>query len=199
MFTILSSANRSFGQNLTVSFSYESPPARVMDALEQAVLSVDLILRDPPHDIDLMETTDQGMAYEVTIHTATRAEGEEAATLFFRRLWYICAREGLQFSGAVNRKYRGAGVPALRREEIVEALAATSIFLPSAAGFEELAASAKLCLFDDGEKVLSVGEAFNKMHRVVDGSLGVTRDGSGRARTLQHVGHGEFFFIHAPS
>lgn len=197
VFTILSSASRTFGQNLTVSFSYESPPARVMEAIEQAIFSVDCILRDPPHDIDLMETTDTGIAYEVSIHTATREEGEEAATIFFRRLWYICAREGLQFAGSVNRMYRGRGLPALARHEIEQALAATSIFLPSATGFQEFAAAARVCLFDHGERLVSTGSPFDTIYLVVSGKLMVTRDGVERARSLQQIGSGEFFVSRA--
>jgi small-conductance mechanosensitive channel len=193
VFTILSSGGRSFGQNLNVSFSYESAPARVMAAIEEAILSVDLILRDPPHDIDLMETTDTGIVYEVTIHTTTRAEGEEAATGFFRRLWYICAREGLHFSGSVNRKYRGRGLPGLSRAAIEEALTATSIFVPSATGFAAVADAARVQLFDEGEKIVTIGRPFTTLYLVVAGLVTVTRGGANHARALQHVGAGEFF------
>lgn len=197
VFTILSSATRSFGQNLNVAFSYESPPARVMAAIEAAVLSVDIILRDPPHDIDLMETADTGMVYEVTIHTATRAEGEEAATLFLRRLWYICAREGLKLAGASNRKYRGGGMPGLSAGAVEQALAATAIFLPSATGFATLAAAARVLLFDDGERLTTIGQPFDTLHLIVSGRLSVTRGGAGAARALQHVNPGEFFVSRA--
>lgn len=193
VFTILSSKGRSFGQNLTVGFSYDSPPARVMEAIEAAVLSVDLILRDPPHDIDLMEAADAGMLYEVTIHTATREEGEEAATLFFRRLWYICAREGLKFAGAVNRKYRSAAAARLPATEVQQALAGTAIFLPSAPGFESLAAAARVCLFDDGEKLVSAGQPFGTLYLIVSGLVAVTRGLDAGHRALQHVSAGEFF------
>jgi len=197
VFTILSSKGRSFGQNLTVGFSYDSPPARVMEAIESAVLSVDLILRDPPHDIDLMETADTGILYEVTIHTETREEGEEAATLFFRRLWYLCAREDLKFAGAVNRKYRGAPVTNLSAAGIEQALASTSIFLPSATGFEALAASARVLPFDEGERLVSAGQPFGTLYLIVAGVVAVTRGIGAGPRALQHVSAGEFFVSRA--
>lgn len=193
VFTILSSANRSFGQNLTVAFSYESSPARVMEAIEKAVLSVDLILRDPPHDIDLVEAADTGMVYEVTIHTDTRAQGEEASTLLLRRLWYICSREGLQLAGSVNRKYRGIRKPVISEEDVQGALAATSIFLPAVAGYAQLAAAARVCLFDDGEKLLESGQPFETLYLVISGSLAVTRGLKQHSGILQYVGPGEFF------
>ncbi len=197
VFTILSSANRSFGQNLNVGFSYDSPPARVMQAIEDAVLSVDIILRDPPHDIDLMETADNGIIYEVTIHTASRAEGEEAATLFLRRLWYIAARQGLTMAGAANRKYRGLGKPGLSQPALEQALAATSVFLPSAAGFAKLAAAARVSLFDEGEKLISPGKPFDTLYLVVSGRASVMRGAASAPRALQHVNPGEFFVSRA--
>lgn len=193
VFTVLSSSSRVFGQNLHVSFSYSSPPAQVMEAIERAVLSVDCILRDPPHDIDLMEMADTGITYEVTIHTATREEGEEATTQLLRKLWYICAREDLRFAGSVNRKYRDAGVPTVSTPDLTQALAATGIFLPTAPGFDELAASAFPKLFDDGEKLIETGHPFRLLYLVVAGQLVATRADPARRRALQHFGPGEFF------
>lgn len=197
VFTILSSKGRSFGQNLTVAFSYDSPPARVMEAIEAAVLSVDMILRDPPHDIDLMETSDTGILYEVTIHTATREDGEQAATLFFRRLWYICAREDLKFAGAVNRKYRAGAMASLSPPQIAKALADTAIFLPAATGFDDLAAAARVCLFDDGERLVAAGQSFGTLHLIVSGLVAVTRGIGAGPRPLQHLSAGEFFVSRA--
>lgn len=192
VFTVLSSASRVFGQNLHVAFSYASPPARVMAAIDRAARSVALILQDPPHDIDLMETADHGIVYEVTIHTLTREEGEEATTEFLRKLWYICAREGLDFAGAVNRRYANAGVPTLPRADIEQALAATGIFLPTAPGFDDLVVSARPLLFDDGEKLIEAGQPFRQFYLVVAGLLVVTRSDPARHRALQHFGPGEF-------
>jgi small-conductance mechanosensitive channel len=192
VFTVLSSSTRVFGQNLNVAFSYASPPARVMDAIDRAVQAVDLILADPPHDIDLMETADHGIVYEVTIHTSTREAGEEATTEFLRKLWYICAREGLDFAGSTNRRYRNPGAPTLPMSDIVQALAATGIFLPDAPGFEDLAASARPLLFDDGERLIQTGQPFRQFYLVVSGLLAATRSDPARHRTLQHFGPGEF-------
>ncbi len=192
-FTVLSSATRVFGQNIHVAFSYGSPPARVMAAIEKAVLSVDCILRDPVHDIDLMEVGDKGMVYEVTIHTHDREVGEQATTEFLSKLWYICAREGLTQAGAANLRYQDNSLPTLPASEIAAALQGTGVFLSGAQDFGTLAAQAKPELYDTDELLLQVGQAFNRLFLVVSGRLSASQ-GSGEARhVLQHYGPGEFF------
>ncbi len=78
-FTVLSSSTRVFGQNIYVEFSYGTPLAR---AIEYAVGSVDRILSDLAHDIDLMKLSDDGITFKVTIYTRTREDGEAAMTEF---------------------------------------------------------------------------------------------------------------------
>lgn len=192
VFTVLSSSTRVFGQNVYVKFGYGVPPARAMQAIDETVRSVPLILTDPAHDIDLMEMAEDGIAYEVTIHTATREEGEAATTDFLRRLWYRAQREGLALAGATNRRYRTGDPAAMPATDIAAALAATDIFLPDAQGFAELQATARLHLFDDAERLVAAGDPTRTLYLVVAGALTVTlRDSPERA--LQVFGPGEFF------
>ena len=192
-FTVLSSSTRVFGQNIYVKFSYGTPPARAIDAIEYAVGSVDLILRDPAHDIDLMDLSDDGITFEVTIHTQTREEGEAATTDFLRRLWYKCLRENLQFAGAANRKYRDNGPPKLHANQIRQILGATGVFLPEADGFADLMAAAEMGLFDEGERLLQTGTPCRRLFLVVSGQLSVLHGDDEDARALQRFGPGEFF------
>ncbi len=192
VFTVLSSATRVFGQNLYVKFGYGVPPARAMRAIDETVKSVETILRDPPHDIDLMEMADDGIAYEVTIHTATREDGEAATTDFLRRLWYRCQREGLVLAGSTNRRYRLTDPAALAPKALSGVLSATGIFLPDAAGFAELQATARVCLFDEGERLVAAGGPSRMLYLVVAGGLSVTLPDQPE-RVLQSFGPGEFF------
>lgn len=192
VFTVLSSATRVFGQNLYVKFGYGVPPARAMQAIDETVLSVETILRDPAHDIDLMEMADDGIAYEVTIHTATREDGEAATTDFLRRLWYRCQREGLTLAGSSNRRYRLDDPAALSPAALSSVLAATEIFIPEAEGFDELQSTARVCLFDEGERLVTAGEPSRTLYLVVAGGLSVTLPDQ-TDRVLQSFGPGEFF------
>lgn len=192
VFTVMSSATRVFGQNLYVKFGYGVPPARAMQAIDETVRSVGLILKDPAHDIDLMEMAPDGIAYEVTIHTQTREDGEAATTDFLRRLWYRCQRDQLALAGSLNTRYRLGEPAALTPADISAVLAATDIFLPDADGFADLQATARVCLFDEGERLITAGLPSRTLYLIVDGRLAVTpRDQTERA--LQSFGTGEVF------
>ena len=196
-FTVLTAGNRSFGENIEVHFAYGSPPARVMAALEKAVLSVDLVLSDPPHDIDLVKHDDKGVLYEVTIHARTRKQGEEAVTEVLRKLWYICQREGLVLAGAANRLQGASIPPGLPLDETLAQLSKCDLFPAAASGFRELAHAACHELYDEGEVLLGAGDPFLQLFLVVQGSLGVSLGGSGGSPVVQRLGAGDCFITRA--
>jgi len=196
-FTVLTTGTRTFGENIEVHFAYGTPPAKVMDALEKAVLSVDIVLPEPPHDIDLVGLDDKGVRYEITIHTRTRKQGEEAVTEVLRKLWYICQRESLTLAGAAHR-LNGASEP-LRPGPVerAEALAATELFPADATGIDRVVRNAHHELYDEGEVLLDVGDAFTRLYVVADGGLAVTVGHGEAERAVQQVEAGGFFITRA--
>lgn len=192
-FTVLQAGNRSFGENIEVSFSYSNPPARVMDALERAVKAVDLVLEDPPYDIDLVRHDEKGIVYEVTIHARSRKEGEEAVTEILRKLWYISEREGLIPSGAANRMFRTMGSFAMSREAIANTIAKSPLFESDRAGFGNIIEGSRFILFDDHEVLMPLYEPFKHLYLVVNGALSVIMHDGADRRVVQTVGEGELF------
>ncbi len=197
MFTVLTTATRSFGENILVSFAYTTPPARAMAALEKAVWSVDLVLQEPPHDIDFVEHGPNGMVFELTMHTNSRKEGEEAVTEILRKLWYICQREGLTLSGAANRMYRNDRLPQMTKAEITEVLAASGMFPKDAPAFDTVARQARFELYDNDELLLGAGQPFTRLYLVVKGELATSIHQGQSPRVVQQVGAGEFFIERA--
>ncbi len=192
-FTVLTSGNRSFGENIEVHFAYGSPPARVMDALEKAVLAVDLVLPEPPHDIDLIGLDEHGLHYEVTIHTRTRKEGEEAVTEVLRKLWYICQRERLVFAGAAHRLNGHSEPERMPAAEITARLVATGLFPADARALQAVVDDARHELYDDAEVLLPAGDPFTELFLVVEGRLAVVLGRGEHQRVVQQVGPGELF------
>ncbi|MEN9708973.1 MAG: hypothetical protein RIQ68_1381 [Pseudomonadota bacterium] len=192
-FKIINTDVRPFGQSVRVKFAYSVPPARATDAITRALNAVGLILREPDPGIDIVGLGDDGIEFEVTFHAATRFDGDEGLTHFFRKLWYVCEREGLVFAGASNRKYRTEPLQLPGRQEIARSLAGTGIFPSHAAGFEELVRAARVELYDEDEVLLAADEPFSKLFIVLDGSLTAELEtGEGR-EVIQVVGQGEFF------
>jgi small-conductance mechanosensitive channel len=192
-FTVLQAGNRSFGENIEVSFSYSNPPARVMDALERAVQSVDLVLEDPPYDIDLVRHDQDGIVYEVTIHARSRKEGEEAVTEILRKLWYISQREGLVPSGAANRMYRSGNPYHISRDMLAETIGRSALFDSSRSGFDAIVEASRSVLFDAGEILMLFNDPFRSLYLVVNGALSVMSGEGNEKRVVQTVAEGEIF------
>lgn len=193
-FTVLNTPTLPYGECILVTFAYQNPPAQVMAAIEDAIASVEHVLEDPPSGIDLIEVSDAGMVYEVSLFTPTREAGDEAHSDFLRKLWYICRRRGLSFSGAANRRYAAPRTAAAPTDDARAALGATLLFPASANGFDALADAACRALYDEGETLLAEGAPFAAIHLVVDGRLRVRAHGAG---VVQEVGPGEVFVARA--
>lgn len=191
-FMVINTDVRPFGQSVRVKFAYSVPPARASAAIERALNAVSLILREPGPGIDIVGLGDDGIEFEVTFHAATRFDGDEGLTHFFRKLWYVCQREGLDFAGAVNRRYRFAPhvVP---REEIAEAMAGTGIFPRNANGFDALVDAARIQIYDEDEVLLAASEPFARLFVVLEGLLSAQVDGPEGREAVQTVSDGDFF------
>lgn len=173
-FTVLSTSSRTFGSNLELVFAFGTPPSRAMSALERVIETIDVVLPDPPYDIDIVSADASGLLFDVCVHTNTRAEGEEAVTELIRKLWYVCQREGLVMAGGANTKSSYTQPPSPSPAEVGEMLAATELFPTDADGFDRLVAAARHEVYDDGEVLLRAGDAFERLFLVVSGSVGVS-------------------------
>lgn len=191
-FMVINTDVRPFGQSVRVKFAYSVPPARASAAIERALNAVSLILKEPGPGIDIVGLGDDGIEFEVTFHAATRFDGDEGLTHFFRKLWYVCRREGLDFAGAVNRRYRFAPhvVP---REAVADAMARTGIFPRNANGFESLVDAARIQIYDEDEVLLAASEPFARLFVVLEGLLSAEVDGPEGREAVQTVSDGEFF------
>ena len=196
-FTVLSTSTRSFGSNMEIRFAYGSPPARALEAIERAIESVEIVMEDPPYDIDLIGIDDQGILFEATVHAPSRKDGEEAVSEILSKLWYICQREGLVLAGAANRLHGYNQPSGPTDEERSASLEATELFLPSVPGFDRVLQNARHELYDDGEVLLRAGEPFNRLFLVTSGNLAVNLPNDEEHRAVQEVEEGEMFMVRA--
>lgn len=196
-FTVLTTATRTFGSNLQIRFAYGTPPARAMSAIERAIESVDIVLPEPPYDVDILAADEQGLLFDICVHAPSRSDGEEAVTEVIRKLWYLCQREGLVMAGAANRLSRFNRPIVPSRAEVEQHLAETELFPATATGFDRVAASASFEVYDEAEVLLAVGAPFDRIFLVVDGELEVRVGQGEQSRVVQQVGVGEAFVARA--
>lgn len=196
-FTVLTTATRSFGSNLQIRFAYGTPPARAMDALERAIESVDIVMADPPYDIDIVAADEQGLLFDICVHAPSRSDGEEAVTEVIRKLWYVCQREGLVMAGAANRLSTFTQPLRPERSELESQLAATELFPGTAEGFDRLFTATHFEVYDDSEVLLQAGDPFDRLFLVTEGSLSVTVGHGDDTRPVQQVEAGSAFVARA--
>ena len=194
---VLTTATRTYGSNLQIRFAYGTPPARAMSAVERAIESVDIVLPEPPYDVDILAADEQGLLFDICVHAPSRSDGEEAVTEVIRKLWYLCQREGLVMAGAANRLSTYTRPVRPTSEHLREILAATDLFPESASGFDRLAASSSYEVYDEGEVLLDAGDSFDRLYLVVEGALSVQDGRSEEERVVQRVEPGTFFAARA--
>ena len=196
-FTVLTTATRSYGANTQVRFAYGTPPAKALAALEQAIESTEIVMAEPPYDIDLIAIDEQGICFDAVVHAPSRSDGEEAISEILSKLWYICQREGLVLAGAANRLSTWTSPPRPSPAERAEALAATYLFPADAVSFDRVVEAARHQLFDNGEELVAVGEPFERLHVVLDGALDATVGHGDERRVVQQIGAGEVLVVRA--
>jgi hypothetical protein len=196
-FTVLSTSTRTFGSNLEVRFAFGTPPAQAMSALERVIESVDLVLAEPPYDVDIVSIDGDGLLFAACVHTASRAEGEAAVTEVIRKLWYLCQREGLVLSGGANTYSSHAKPPQPTSNDLARVLAASELFPAGGAGFDELLAAARFEVYDDGEVLLGAADPFDRLFLVIGGNLNVVLGTDRRLPPVQVVEHGGAFVARA--
>ncbi|CAB4883894.1 unannotated protein [freshwater metagenome] len=196
-FTVLTTNTRSFGSNLQIRFAYGTPPARAMSALERAIESVDIVMADPPYDIDIVAADEQGILFDICVHAPSRSDGEEAVTEVIRKLWYVCQREGLVMAGAANRLSTFNQPLRPIADELAQHLGGTDLFPGTAPGFDRLFAAARYEVYDDGEVLLLAGDPFDRLFLVTEGSLGVTMGSGNDLPPVQEVEMGGAFVARA--
>ena len=196
-FTVLTTATRTFGSNLQIRFAYGTPPARAMNALERAIESVDIVLPEPPYDIDIIAADEHGLLFDICVHAPSRSDGEEAVTEVIRKLWYVCQREGLVMAGAANRFSTYTTPVRPEADELRQQLAATELFPGRAPGFDRLFAASKFEVYDEGETLLGADDSFDRLFLVTEGSLRVTVGHGDDLPTVQQVEEGGIFVARA--
>jgi small-conductance mechanosensitive channel len=196
-FTVVTTSSRTFGSNLEIRFAFGTPPAKAMDALERVIESVDVVLADPPYDIDIVAADGEGLLFDICMHAATRSDGDAAITEVIRKLWYLCQREGLVLHGGANTYSSHTKPPRPSRDELAQLLASTELFPGTAVGFDSLLDSARFEVYDDGEVLLSTPEPFDRLFLVVDGTLRVALGHGKQQPSVQEVEAGSAFVARA--
>ena len=78
---------------IRVGIEYKVPPNRVKDALMRAAKSADLVLKDPPPKIFLVDFADHAMIYEIKFYMGNHAAINDVNDAIRTNVWYELKRQ----------------------------------------------------------------------------------------------------------
>src|SRR5882672_979568 len=78
---------------IRVGIDYKTPPNRVKDALMRATRNAELVLRDPPPKIFLVDFADHAVIYEIKFYMGNHAAINEVNDAIRTNVWYELKRQ----------------------------------------------------------------------------------------------------------
>ena len=188
----------SFLVAVTVGFSYDDPPNRVRQLLQQTILEVEGVGTDPLPEVNVLSYGDFAITYEVEFRCSDRDQGEAIRKDFLARLWYMARRHCLTIPYPIQSEvpYTPA-VPSKRQavEERLRVLRDSSCFavLPPLL-LQEIAAACEERDYAAGEVVVDRGRPLFGLYLILEGEAELlVLDARGRSHILGVLSKGEVF------
>lgn len=185
-----------------VGLPYETPPAEAKAALAAAARQAPGALDSPGPQVFLHQFADHAVVYRMRVWTRGVHELSRFRDAVQTRIWYGLKREGIAIPFPIRTVHLHEAAREAEtladgtREQARLLLAGLDLFdqLPGEA-LDSLAASARRVHFDDGEMLVSEGEAGDSLFVLEAGRVLVSKQGGdgGSAVPLAHLARGAFF------
>ncbi|MEP6343258.1 MAG: mechanosensitive ion channel domain-containing protein [Maricaulaceae bacterium] len=170
-FVVESSETMPYGEEVSLFLAYDDPPEKVMRAIDNVAQSIPDILKDPPHEVEVLNYTDKGIEYELMFFVSNRGEAWRVRSDFLRRFWYVAQREGLHHSGAQNLHFQTIEPQTTSFKTRHDLLSKITAISPPGIGFDELAESVDIVSYGFEEVLMSAGDKFKAIYIPIEGSL----------------------------
>lgn len=183
---------------IRVGIDYKTPPNRVKDALMRATRNAELVLRDPPPKIFLVDFSDHAVIYEIKFYMGNHAAINEVNDAIRTNVWYELKRQQINIPYPIRTLHlerrprdRGAGEDQeqareiLRGEPLFQCLADDQL--------EALLQHSRLNHFGRGERVIVEGAEGDSMFVLLRGSANVSVAKNGAAIRVGTLHSGDCF------
>ena len=177
---------------LEIGFSYDDPPNRVKEVMQELLVSTPGVLADPPPSVRTVNYADFSVIYRMNFSVATQAELAVTRDRVMTRLWYVARREGLTIPFPIQMEYGPGENPGATPRSPAEWLQSHSRFQPAVKSDE---ASQPLVIdFAQGEAIHAKGAKFDGFALILKGTATLTiPDASGQSLAIGEIGPGECF------
>jgi small-conductance mechanosensitive channel len=197
-FTNFSRPTRIHVRKVEISFSYDDPPNKVRQVLQQVALEIEGVLSNPQPQVEITSYGDFSINYQVELFAPNYEVSAAILNEFNNRIWYAVKRHHLTMPYPIQSEvpYEPAK-PTLEEQQVfnLQALQTTSGF----AGLKPTVLQAILnhSLVQDyarHETVLKEGETLPGLYLILEGKVNLMlTDSSGHLRTIGVLSAGEVF------
>src|SRR5213083_2262464 len=182
---------------IRVGIDYKAPPNRVKDALMRATRNAELVLRDPPPKIFLVDFADHAVIYEIKFYMGNHAAINEVNDAIRTNVWYELKRQQITIPFPIRtlhleRRPRDLGTE--DQEQAREILRAEPLFQCLAdEQLDALLQHSRLNHFGRGERVIVEGAEGDSMFVLLRGSATVSVAKNGAALDVGKLHSGDCF------
>src|SRR5436189_696603 len=169
---------------IRVGVDYKVPPNRVKDSLMRATRNAELVLRDPPPRIFLVDFADHAVIYEIKFFMGNHAAINEVNDAIRTNVWYELKRQQINIPYPIRTLHverRPREIGGEDQEQAREILRGDALF--QCLGEQQLDAllqNSRLNHFGRGERLIVAGAEGDSMFVLLRGSanVSVAKDGS---------------------
>jgi small-conductance mechanosensitive channel len=177
---------------LQVGFSYDDPPNKVKQILNELLKTTEGVLVDPAPAVRTVDYSDWSVLYRITFSVARQEDLAATRDRFMTRLWYVVRREGLTIPFPIQMEYspgENPGAPAASPQEWLRDFPRFRQVVK-----HEVTKPAKIVDYAAGEGIQGEGKHFNGFALVLRGRARLFASGrGGELIQVGEIGPGECF------
>lgn len=175
-----------------MGFSYDDPPNRVKEVMEELLRSTPGVLADPPPLVRTANYADFSVIYKLIFSVARQEEVGLTRDAILTRLWYVARREGLSIPYPTAFEYGPGESPSPTPPTAAEYLRDHARFRPAVN--EKSGKEPQVLEYASGETVQSPGKRFHGFALIVRGKAVLTSiDAGGKLVEIGEIGPGQCF------
>ncbi|HEU0209091.1 MAG TPA: mechanosensitive ion channel family protein [Candidatus Udaeobacter sp.] len=163
---------------IRVGIDYKHPPNRVKDALMRATKNAELVLREPPPRIFLVDFADHAVTYEIKFYMGNHAAINEVNDAIRTNIWYELKRQRISIpfpTRTLQLERRSKDAVPEEREKARTILREDPIFqCLEEEQLDSLIIRSQLNRFGRGERVIEEGAAGDSMFVLLRGTANVS-------------------------
>ncbi len=184
---------------VTIGVNYQTPPSKVLSVLGHLLDQIPEVARDPSPVLRISGYHDFSIAYEIRYFLHDYEDYRAIEGEIHRLIWYHFRRHGIEIPFPIRNVYLhnadGAESPIeASGSRLLRALRGIDLFRPLSDDELRFAGSHFRALhYAAGEKLIREGEPGDSFCVVDHGEVEVSKELSGRRRTLARLMEGQFF------